>query len=363
MIPEEFYPTARTVFEDLAEGLKDRLEKMHGGVSPQNFMRMALSPNLAEAEAIVSAFARSEWFKNISETLPHIVTWYEPYYPFEKFFGEFAPFSEGAIIEDSSKNIESIALSFPIRRWESTIRFAASTDQEINGHLRSLVDQCRARLGREFSRLPIDEESFFAQEGMANSFIYLVPESASQGSLAVKRHEIAIRQSRGDVEGVCRFPAEFSDALSWLGDRGIKTGPGDYIVPFTPFHVFNVDGFMVVDSNHVLKAVVGMIDIFATGNAKLELVTEVFVRMFGLPGINRASNRTATSRRKYPVFVSSESSVNPMRPVTDPGWIGGATNVSATELRAMTLLYWKDIKPGMTKSDIEAMVKDWRRDG
>ena len=109
-----------------------------------------------------------------------------------------------------------------------------------------------------------------------------------------------------------------------------------------------------------------MIDSLAIGNTKLELVTEFFVRAFGLPGINRASPRTATSRRTHSTFLVSEFYSTKRherhRFGQDPGYCGGAKNLSAVELNILSFLYLNEIKSGMTWSRVVAMLERQRQE-
>ena len=343
-------------------------------------VHMALSPSVTELQVLQRHFINSPEYKSVENE--RFAASSEPrkrkMYSTEVFLNEFCFTSPRGVNLSRLIDAQTVLKNLPLCRWSEPIRFAETGDDEVDEHIRTLLEWCsNVRNWMQCTSLPIDETSTPTYGDDCNCFVYFVPKEAkhlikghfekikvriertnprdtaetqNKYNKAQENGERRRRQDLAEIGTFSKFPAQHANALAWLEQRQSVAVSDERVIPFAPFNLFNLDGFLVADATHNIKAAVAIIDGHLCGKAKLELVTEFFVRAFGLPGINRATMRSVTSRRKRPLGFLPHT--------LDPDSLGVTITPSLRELRAMMHLYSTRLANGMTSAEINASLRE-----
>ena len=372
---------AESLFAEARDGLLDFMGR-HYGSMVEIMLRMALSPDLKQLEVIRSAFARSEEFPVFRAMV------YDEEgrlkrgdYTAEHYLKEFSPAHPASEGDFGFDDVEKIASQLSLTRWSVPVRFELTGDDEIDDHIRLLVGFVRKLRRVEIGTLAMDPVIETGVAGGGNCFVYLVPEDANylaEGSLlrisgrfhgkdpmSVIRtaNEKSDRKRNGQDGTYSKFRTEYPRVVDWLRhEKQIQIGASDRVIPFTPFHQYGVDGLLVAGPSGSLKAAVSMVDCFAKGSRKLELVTEGLIRSLGLPGNHGLPSPMSTMQK--------DRRAKPARSVAIRGkdideatkHFGRTLFFSDIELKVLRTLYESDYASGMTGQEVLKIAADRKDD-
>ena len=370
---------AEALFAEALDGLQGFIGWQYRSKT-EIMLKMALSPDLRELEVIQSAFTNSVEY-------PHFQAMVydnegrlkrKDYSP-EHYLKEFSPAGRATDGEYGRDDVDRIASQLRLRMWSVPVRFELTGDDEVDAHIRLLSDFLHSQGPHQAGNLVVDPVVENGVAGQANCFVYFVPEDANylaEGSLfrisgrfhgkdpmTVIRGSIerSNRNSDGQVGTYSKFRTEYPAVLDWLTrEKKMQIGASDRIIPFTPFHQFGVDGILIADASDNLKAAVSMVDCFAKGGRRLELITEGLIRSLGLPGNHGLASPMSTTLKDRKARPAKSLPFNRGEIAEVTEYFGRTLFFSDIELKVLRHFYGGDYAPGMTGQEVLRISEDRR---